>query len=233
MGRGLRKIGPIGLALLPLLLLAVRVGALPSDSSANTLELVSIAPPTSGPYEQESIRRSGRASAPTTQGRGAAVTKSSAWELGKMPLALGAVLLLILGMRTLGKKMTVGAAGGGASKAVQVLHRSAVSPRQQLILVRVGRRLVLVGSSGAEMNPLCQIDDPDEIAEVLGQLRADKSSSTGKSFVALFGKAGKEYDAPPSPGDSTEAASPSRGTGEDLTGLTERVRRITEQFQGS
>ena len=230
MGRGLRKIGPIGLAML---LLVARVGALPSDSSANSLESVSVAPPASGPFEQKSIRRGGGTISPTTQGRGAAVTNSNAWELGKMPLALGAVLLLILGMRTLGKKMTVGAAGGGASKAVQVLHRSAVSPRQQLILVRVGRRLVLVGSSGAEMNPLCQIDDPDEIAEVLGQLRADKSSSTGKSFVALFGKAGKEYDAPPSPGDSTEAASPSRGTGEDLTGLTERVRRITEQFQGS
>ena len=230
MGRLLQKVGWIGLAVS---LFAMQGVAVAAESSANPGASVSIAPPTTGPFEQKAIRRNGGAAVPVTSRRATTKATNAAWDMGKMPLALGAVLLLILGMRSLGKKMVPGAAGGGASRAVQVLLRSPVSPRQQLILVRIGRRLVLVGSSGSEMNPLCQIENPDEVAEILGQIREDKTSSTAKNFVAMFGKAEKSYDAPEPPAEKYDESSDGQASGEDLTGLTERVRRITEQFQGS
>lgn len=230
MGRLLQKFGWIGLAAS---LLAMRAVATAAETAANPGESVSIAPPATGPFELKEIRRTSRAAVPVTSRRSTTQTTSPAWDLGKMPLALAAVLLLIFGLRFLGKKLVPGAAGAVSSRAVQVLLRSPVSPRQQLILVRIGRRLVLVGSSGGEMNPLCQIDDPDEVAEVLGQIREDKTSSTAKNFVAMFGKAEKSYDVPEPPAEKFVESSDGRASGEDLTGLTERVRRITEQFQGS
>jgi flagellar biogenesis protein FliO len=154
--------------------------------------------------------------------------------MAKIPIALGGVILLIFGMRALGKKMVPGAGAARTSRAVQVLVRSTVSPRQQLMLIQVGRRLVLVGNSGAEMNALCQIDDPDEVAEVLGHIREDKGSSVAKNFRTLFSKAGKAYEPPEDDVNEPVAGrelSTTAGTRAELTGLTEQVRRITEQFR--
>ena len=221
-----------GSMVVAMLVLTATLEATPAESAANSG--ASLAPPTTGPFEQKPIRRSGASASGTTSGKGSAGSTNSAWDMGKVPLALGGVLMLILGMRALGKKMVPGASGAGSSKAVAVLMRSSVSPRQQLILVRVGRRLVLVGcGGGGEMNPLCQIDDPDEVAEVMGQIREDKSMLSSKNFTAMFGKAGKAYEEPPSSDEPVALPAVTRNSGEDLNGLTERVRRIAEQFQGS
>jgi len=155
----------------------------------------------SGPFEQTAIRRPaarGTSASPASGSPGSALP--GRWDMAKVPLALGGVLVLIFGMRALGKKLVPGVRGQRASRAVQVLVRSPVSPRQQLMLVQVGRRLVLVGNSGSEMSSLCQIDDPDEVAEVLGQVAQDKGGSAAASFRALFGRAGKPY-AEPEPDD--------------------------------
>ena len=225
MGRGLPMLILIGA------MCALSVRAASAESSANTKAILSPAPAPSGPYEQTAIRRTGPTTSSTAQGK-SSTGPSNAWDMAKVPMALGGVLLLIFGMRALGKKMVPGGAGR-SSRAVQVLVRSTVSPRQQLMLIQVGRRLVLVGSGGTEMNPLCQIDDPDEVAEVLGHIREDKGSSVAKNFRTLFGKAGKAYEAP---GDEAEerpgeAALSTAGTRAELTGLTEQVRRIAEQFR--
>src|SRR5258708_27308911 len=98
------------------------------------------AAPTSGPYEQTAIHRKESSVAPTTQPRGAAARAPSSWDMSKVPLALGGVLVLIFAMRWLGKKMVPGAGGGRANRAVQVLVRAPVSARQQLMLVQIGRR---------------------------------------------------------------------------------------------
>jgi hypothetical protein len=105
------------------------------------------------------------------------------------------------------------------------------------MLVQVGRRLVLVGSGGAEMNPLCQIEDPDEVAELLGQIQGEKRAGL-KNFGAIFGGAEKAYEEPePEPSSpSIEPGEPPpspQETREELSGLMERVRRIANQFQSS
>ncbi len=73
------------------------------------------------------------------------------------------------------------------------------------MLVQVGRRLVMVGNSGTEMSALCQIKDPDEVAEVLTQVREEKNTGA-KSFGSLFGRAGKAYDVPESAVAERESA---------------------------
>ena len=132
-----------------------------AESTANTKASVSTSPSPTGPFEQEVLNRSKAGGSQPVVGKGGANNNFTSWDVRRVTLSLAGVVLLIFGMRAVGRKMVPGAAGTRSSLAVQVLVRSTISPRQQLLLVQVGRRLVLVGSGGAEMNPLCQIDDPD------------------------------------------------------------------------
>jgi flagellar biogenesis protein FliO len=183
------------------------------------------------------IRRSTAASPTATQPAGSSAITPGRWDLSKIPLALGGVILLILVLRGVGKRLIPGADRSKASSAVQVLVRSTIGPRQQLMLVQVGRRLVLVGSGGSDMNPLCQIEDPDEVAELIGQIRSEKRGSL-PSFGAMFGRAEKVYDQEPQPpeppaAEPAEDAQAQEQTREELSGLMERVRRIASQYQSS
>jgi len=104
--------------------------------------------------------------------------------------------------------------------------------------VQVGRRLVLVGNSGSEMSSLWPDRRPDEVAEVLGQVAQDKGGSGGASFRALFGRAGKPYaepepdddepDHPEAPAVQTAVDGGTDPAREDLSGLSEQVRRIAK-----
>ena len=69
------------------------------------------------------------------------------------------------------------ARGGGAlGGAIQVVARASLGPREQLSLVRVGERLVLVGSGPGGMTPLTEVDDPDEVASLLAAAGADQEA---------------------------------------------------------
>jgi len=52
------------------------------------------------------------------------------------------------------------------STVMRVVARSSISPRQQLTLVRVGRRLVMLGVSAERVDRLCEITDEAEVAEL-------------------------------------------------------------------
>jgi flagellar biogenesis protein FliO len=210
---------------------SVRIGtatAAPATTAPATRE------PVAGVFEKTSIHRTVAPASASPRGK-AAVPAGNLWDMQKIPLALGAVILLILAMRIVGKKMM---AGGGAFKSSEVLSvilRSSVSPRQQLMLVKVGRRLVLVGTGGNDLSALCQIDDPNEVAELLGQIRAEKTASPASNFRAMFGKAGNAYEPGDEPDEIEEQPASALGAagGKDLSGITDRIRRISEKFQKS
>jgi len=82
-------------------------------------------------------------------------------------LALAVVAALIFGLRILLRRFGAGRLVGRTSGPVSVLGRTSVSPRQQLLLIRVGRRLVLVGSGPEGMAALMEIRDADEVADLV------------------------------------------------------------------
>ena len=94
--------------------------------------------------------------------------------------ALALVVVLIFGLRFLARKMfalpTV-----RTSPLVKVLARSPVSPKQQVLLLHVGRRILVVADSGSAMQPLAQITDADEIAALLGQLSNNSGLARSQS----------------------------------------------------
>jgi hypothetical protein len=107
------------------------------------------------------------------------------------------------------------------------------------MLLRVGRRLIVVGDSGSQMNALCELSDPDEVAALVGQLQDEKVAPARKAFGTMFGSSRSRFDstepadvAPPLV-DEAETAEPVVTAREELSGLRERVRLLAQQFKGT
>jgi flagellar biogenesis protein FliO len=182
-------------------------------------------------------------SAPTTRPAGA-TRATSAFDTRRVVLSLLIVLTLIFALRYLSQRLFGRTVAGRASRAVQVLSRNVISPKQQLLVVRVGRRLVVVGDCGQQMNTLCEITDPDEMAALVGQIEGERRDTKGSPFGAIFGRAGSEFEKdsePPRPvnvadvGDDDEGDStgPSNvaDTRDELSGLMDKVRGMSRQFR--
>jgi flagellar biogenesis protein FliO len=198
-----------------------------------------------------------------TQASRAATTKAfveqpaAGFELGRVAAALAIVLGLIFALRwvmrrTLQPGMMVGATG-----AVQVLTRSPLSPRQHLLLLRVGRRLIVAADCNGQLSSLSEITDPDEVAALVGQVRDEKLTSASKCFGNMLGRwrsgtddAGEDggeefprvpsdvYDAPPPRRDDANALADGddaavAGARGEINNLMDRVRLLSQQFKKS
>ena len=58
--------------------------------------------------------------------------------------------------------------------ALEVLSRTSLSSKQSLVLVRMGRRLLLLGVTGDEMITLCVVEDPDQVATMVGEVASGR-----------------------------------------------------------
>jgi flagellar biogenesis protein FliO len=186
-------------------------------------------------------------------------SKPPGFDLPRVLGALAVVLGLIFALRWLLRRSMNPASLPGVTNTVQVLTRSPLSPRQQLLLVRVGRRLLVVSDCNGQLNSLSEISDPDEVAALVGQLRDEKLTSASRSFGNLLGiwrRGGEdvrdddtvddgavgiaeEYPraAPDVPErrderDSDEGDDPSVSSARsEIHGLLERVRNISHQLK--
>lgn len=78
-------------------------------------------------------------------------------------------------------------AGPGSCKAMEVLGRTYIDPKHYVSLVRVGRKVLVVGVAGGRMTALSEIDDDAEVVELLEQARP--KTETGRSiFATMFQK---------------------------------------------
>src|SRR5437773_3467980 len=95
----------------------------------------------------------------TTQATGVTVSTSSndVLDTKRLALAMGIVLVAIFVTHKVWKRLGMPGVGGKGSGSLQVVSRLNIAPKQQILLIRVGRRMVLIGHSGTQMNPLCEI----------------------------------------------------------------------------
>ena len=226
----------------------------PARQAALPAAAVAVAPPTTVPHSdvgQRTIRRdpAKAANAPTTAPASTQPGSIAApnVELPKVAAALAVVLGLAFVLRAVLRRVFPAVASAGATRAIQVLSRTVLAPRQQLMLVRVGRRLIVVGDSGGQMTALSEITDPDEVAALVGQVKDEKLSAAAPTFGGLLSRVrGMDVpiDVPPreSP-SSNQGNDPDDEAGEDdpetastrreLDGLMEKVRLISHQFHGT
>ncbi len=169
----------------------------------------------------------------------ASVTSASgAGDLSRIAVALAIVIGVILLLRSVVRQMTAIPGTGRSGKLVTVLSRSAVSPRQQVLVLQVGKRLLVVGDSAGKMSSLCEITDPDEIAMLVGQSVAARSAMAERaagSFRSLFGRANEPFEevaAMQSEPEAPRSIDPNEGvSGEEVRGLLDKVRLLQQQFK--
>src|ERR1700722_7645439 len=159
-------------------------------------------------HDGQAIIRTGAASQPA----GTPLSNKPTFDIdsGQIALALSVVIGLILLLRSLLKRVFPGAIVGGRSQAVKVVARCPLGPKQQVLLLQVGRRVVVIGDSASQFNCLCQITDADEVSALLGQIRQDRTAMTGSPFTSWFTRATDAFTSEESEaaGDASAPAEP-------------------------
>ena len=95
---------------------------------------------------------------------------------GAFLAALVVVLLFALGLAKLFLKRSPYSIGGLPADAVDVLGRRAVDPRNSVYMIKVGSRLILMGSSPTGLSSLAEITDPIEVASLTNVCAAAKQT---------------------------------------------------------
>lgn len=97
--------------------------------------------------------------------------------------ALSVVLGLLLVLKGAMSKLARQSLPAGSSSVAQVLSRVRIGHRQQLIFVRLGHRVLVLGDSGGTLSTVANLDDADEVATILA---ASSSKSVGEGFSQYF-----------------------------------------------
>ncbi len=106
-------------------------------------------------------------------------------------VSVGSSLLLVVGL-FLGvawcyRKTLSSTAGGGLPKqVVNVLGRTSISTRQQMVLVRFGSKLLLVSVIQGEARTLGEITDPLEVDQLVGLCESGQPGSITNSFKSVL-----------------------------------------------
>lgn len=109
----------------------------------------------------------------------------------QMLVSIVSSLLLVVGLflgvawcyrKTLGTTL----AGGLPKQVVNVLGRTSISARQQMVLVRFGSKLLLVSVIQGEARTLGEITDPLEVDQMLGLCESGQPGSISQSFKSML-----------------------------------------------
>jgi flagellar biogenesis protein FliO len=184
------------------------------------------ATPIERPEEKQFLRRDKPA---------AAAASSGSWlrTIGSLAAVVALIVLLGWGYRTAaGKGQGLGGARPKQHGVIEVLGRTAVSARQSVCLLRVGPRLILVGSSGDRLAPL----DAFENAELAARLSGDAATGRPDSRSSDFSRSleGAERELAQADRELDETAAPEESRLSALRGAlesaTERLRALRERI---
>ncbi len=98
--------------------------------------------------------------------------------------ALAVVVGLILVLARLFRRHAPMFSQSLPQEALEILGRRFVDPRQSIVLIRIGARILVVGSSANGLNSLGQIDDPVEVDVLAGLCR--RGAQTGVLATSFF-----------------------------------------------
>jgi len=104
------------------------------------------------------------------------------WTYG----ALAGVVLLILAAAVIIRKAYPGMKMFSSLPMVQILGRTYLSPKQTMAMIKVDRRLVLLGVTEHSMTNLLTISDPEEVSRLMTQIDQHRSKRVTTSFGQLF-----------------------------------------------
>ncbi|MBX3420372.1 MAG: flagellar biosynthetic protein FliO [Pirellulaceae bacterium] len=121
----------------------------------------------------------------------APVQSTSGSSTVKMLVSAGSSLAVVigffLGCAWLYRKSFGNTLGRGLPKhVVQVLGRAPVAPRQQMVLLRFGPKLVLVSLVQGDARTISEITDPLEVDRIAGLCESQQADSMAQSFREIL-----------------------------------------------
>jgi flagellar biogenesis protein FliO len=162
--------------------------------------------------------RSTAVSAPQT----GSASAGGGWMLQTLA-ALGVVIGLILLLRLLLQKTSGAQHVGGVGGLVEVLARTPIAPRTHLLFLRINQRVVVAAQTPAGLSHLLQLDDPQDVAWVLGRVQSAKRGSITRNFVSLLSGFDREHDKAEGADTGEHRVDRAR---ERLSGLMSRIRQL-------
>lgn len=108
-------------------------------------------------------------------------------DITRSILALSAVMILLLVIRTALRRFGGPLTGGRPSGVLEVLGRFPAGRGQHLVLLKLGRRIVLVYQTKGAMSPLSEISDADEVADLLARIEAGSRQTQDGKFQTILG----------------------------------------------
>jgi flagellar biogenesis protein FliO len=148
---------------------------------------------------------------------------------GSVLAALAVVVLAVFAAARCWKSYGPKLPGAAPLQAVEILGRCRIEPRQSLYIVRLGSRILVIGSSGGELTTLSEITEPVEADLIIAQCKGGVGSST--PFSRLFAARQSGLDsaaADPSGMPAWPAATERANAGTPEQMLLERFRRPTQ-----
>lgn len=100
-------------------------------------------------------------------------SKNGGLKLTTVLTSLSVVVLLMLGLAKLIAKRNPFVVRGAPRDAIDVIGRRTIDPRNTIYLVRVGAKVLLLGSSSNGLTSLSEITDPIEVATLSSLCRGD------------------------------------------------------------
>jgi len=98
-------------------------------------------------------------------------------QWGRTLVALAVVVLLIFVAGVMLKRFSP-VSGSQRRQVLDVLAKTNVSSRHQLLLVRVGRRVVLVGQGASSLATLSEVTDAEEVAALIEAATGEGAKKT-------------------------------------------------------
>jgi flagellar biosynthetic protein FliO len=113
----------------------------------------------------------------------------------QMALWLAVIVVFIYGMVWLIRKCMPSARNMFAGSVMKVVARTYLSPKQYILLVKVGSKLVLVGVTNGSMTPLGEITDPEDVKRITEEIagHGGTGGGIGASFRKMLGQARSDY----------------------------------------
>jgi flagellar biosynthetic protein FliO len=126
--------------------------------------------------------------------------------------------------RWLPKMQRMGQPGG-----IRVLSRFYLSGKQSLCLIRMGRRVVLLGVTPENIQTLVNVDDPEEAAHLITSLEQGRPGSFAKTFSGFMSSAGAARDDDAEPQEHLAVEKPLRRAATRITASVERLRKFMDK----
>ncbi len=149
---------------------------------------------------------------------------------GSLAAVVALIMLLAWGYRAVtGGSLSLGSRGRIAG-LIDVVSRTALSPRQTLVLVRVGPRMVLLGVSPERIDTLETIADEALVARLAGAAARERPDSISAEFRQALHDQQQRFEAEAPPAHDGAADATRDDLTERLARALRRVRRSARQL---